>query len=160
MGFVYKGLWILKALWIILSETIHILGKLQQKINFSGYPPKSIIGLCTLLNLNLPFKWILLLKGFKVLMSEVRMLHVFKDWWKFIQIHPYYTMALIKYWPCAKLHSFTITFGESCLRGLLPPHIQTGRPDPWWSPWAAGQAASAGSWRSLHRLSCSLQRAG
>ena len=28
-------------------------------------------------------------------MSRVRMLHFFKDWWKFIQIHRYYTMALL-----------------------------------------------------------------
>ena len=28
-------------------------------------------------------------------MSRVRMLHFLKDWWKFIQIHQYYTMALI-----------------------------------------------------------------
>ena len=29
-------------------------------------------------------------------MSGVRMLHFLKDWWKFIQIHQYYTMAVIK----------------------------------------------------------------
>ena len=28
-------------------------------------------------------------------MSRVRMLHFLKDWWKFIQIHQYYTMALV-----------------------------------------------------------------
>ena len=28
------------------------------------------------------------------LMSAVRMLHFLKDWWNFIQIHQYYTMAL------------------------------------------------------------------
>ena len=27
-------------------------------------------------------------------MSGVRILHFLKDWWKFIQIHQYYTMAL------------------------------------------------------------------
>ena len=27
-------------------------------------------------------------------MSVVRMLDLLKDWWKFIQIHQYYTMAL------------------------------------------------------------------
>ena len=27
-------------------------------------------------------------------MSRVRMLHFLKDWWEFIQIHQYYTMAL------------------------------------------------------------------
>ena len=30
------------------------------------------------------------------LMSRVRMLHFLKDWWKFIQIHQYYTMALME----------------------------------------------------------------
>ena len=30
-------------------------------------------------------------------MSGVRMLHFLKDWWKFIQIHQYYTMALLVY---------------------------------------------------------------
>ena len=29
-------------------------------------------------------------------MSGVRMLHFWKDWWQFIQIHQYYTMALIR----------------------------------------------------------------
>ena len=29
------------------------------------------------------------------LMFGVRMLHFLKDWWKFIQIHQYYTVALI-----------------------------------------------------------------
>ena len=28
------------------------------------------------------------------LMSGVRMLHFLKDWWKLIQFHQYYTMAL------------------------------------------------------------------
>ena len=31
MDFVYRGLWILKALWIFLSETINILRKLQKQ---------------------------------------------------------------------------------------------------------------------------------
>ena len=31
------------------------------------------------------------------LMSGVRMLHFFKDWWKFTRIHQYYTMALIRF---------------------------------------------------------------
>ena len=30
------------------------------------------------------------------LMSGVRMLPFLKDWWKFTQIHQYYTMALLK----------------------------------------------------------------
>ena len=39
MGFVYRVVWVLKALWIILSETIHILRKLHL-IFFFGMPPK------------------------------------------------------------------------------------------------------------------------
>ena len=39
MAFVYRVLWILKALWIILSETIHILRKIE-KYNIFGMPPK------------------------------------------------------------------------------------------------------------------------
>ena len=31
MGFVYRILWILKALWIVLSETIIIFRNLQKK---------------------------------------------------------------------------------------------------------------------------------
>ena len=30
-------------------------------------------------------------------MSGERMLHFLKDWWKFIQIHQYYIMALIAF---------------------------------------------------------------
>ena len=37
MAFVYRVLWILKALWIVLSETIHILRKLKN-ITFWGCP--------------------------------------------------------------------------------------------------------------------------
>ena len=60
-----------------------------------------------------------------LLMSGVRMLRFLKDWWKFIQIHQYYTMALsyfmalterrlyVKVWPGPKfefveLHSLTV----------------------------------------------------
>ena len=32
MGSVYIVLWILKALWIVLSETMNILRKLQKKL--------------------------------------------------------------------------------------------------------------------------------
>ena len=39
MGFVYRVVWVLKALWIILSETINILRKLH-KTNIFGMPPK------------------------------------------------------------------------------------------------------------------------
>ena len=39
MGFVYRYVWVLKALWIVLSETIHIFKKLR-KTNIFGMPPK------------------------------------------------------------------------------------------------------------------------
>ena len=39
MGFVYRVAWVLKALWIILSETINILRKFA-KNNIFGMPPK------------------------------------------------------------------------------------------------------------------------
>ena len=39
MGFVYGVLWILKALWIVLSQTIHIFEKIE-KYNIFGMPPK------------------------------------------------------------------------------------------------------------------------
>ena len=38
-GFVYWVLWILKALWIVLSKTINILINLQPKILFPPTPP-------------------------------------------------------------------------------------------------------------------------
>ena len=42
MGFVYRVLWILKALWIVLSETINILRDLQPKKKKKkiGMPPR------------------------------------------------------------------------------------------------------------------------
>ena len=51
--FIIGVLWILKALWINLSENINILRKLQEtqcqkKTNVLGMPPKNFtIGLCT-----------------------------------------------------------------------------------------------------------------
>ena len=39
MGFVYRVVWVLKALWSVLSETINILRKLH-KTNIIGMPPK------------------------------------------------------------------------------------------------------------------------
>ena len=42
-GFVYRALWILKALWIVLSKTINILRKLQQQQkNIFGKPPRIV----------------------------------------------------------------------------------------------------------------------
>ena len=47
MGYVYRVLWILKALWIVLAETINILKNVQWNDIFAK--PKKIlpIGLCT-----------------------------------------------------------------------------------------------------------------
>ena len=39
MGFVYRVVWVLKALWIFPSETINFLRKLH-KTNIFGMPPK------------------------------------------------------------------------------------------------------------------------
>ena len=96
----YVIVWVLKALWIVLSETIHIFRKLHKMATkiwpliyvhvYTLAPSSGHI----LLNLYLPFK--LNLTRFEVafLMSGVRMLHFLKDLWKFIWIHQYYTMAL------------------------------------------------------------------
>ena len=42
MGLIYRVLWILQALWIVLFETINVLRKLQQQQqqNIFGMPPK------------------------------------------------------------------------------------------------------------------------
>ena len=92
----------------VLIETINILKNLppqkQQQQQQLGMPlrilPKSYVHTCSshewsfMLTLKLPFK--LIVRNFWgcFLMSGVRMLHFLKDWWKFIQIHQYYTMAL------------------------------------------------------------------
>ena len=46
-------------------------------------------------------------------MSGVRMLHLFKDWWKFIQIPQYYTMTL------NQLHSFFPQFIRRLIKLVL-----------------------------------------
>ena len=86
MGFVYRVVWVLKALWIILSETINILRKLH-KTNIFRMPPKilpySLMYIAPssghiLLNLNIPFKFILGRFEFFFLISGVRMLYFFE----------------------------------------------------------------------------------
>ena len=92
MNFVYRVLWILKAVWIVLSETINILRNLPPPPKKRGMPPIILPYIYVIapssdhsfLSLNLPFK----------LMSGVRILHFSKDWWKFFQIHQYYAMAI------------------------------------------------------------------
>ena len=68
MGFVYRVVWVLKALWIVLSETINILKKSAKKTNIFRMPPKMLPYRFmyiapssgeSLPNLNLPFKLIL-----------------------------------------------------------------------------------------------------
>ena len=65
MGFVYRFWWILKSLWIILSEIINILRKKRKKIfeiPLRIYHRFMFIAPCSdgsLLNLNVPFKLIL-----------------------------------------------------------------------------------------------------
>ena len=143
MGFVYRVAWVLKALWIILSETINILRKLQ-KITFSGCPPKFYHILMyiapssghILLNLYFHFKFILLKEVWGCfLMSGVRMLHFLKDWWKFIQIHQYYTMALrqswIQWWkmPVSVPHCLIVIFTSyyNCIV-MIRPILSTNSP--------------------------------
>ena len=71
--------------------------------SFWRAPENFTIGLClyiapasdhSLLTISLPSR--VILRRFEVVfvMSGVRMLHFLKDWYKFIQIHQYYTMAL------------------------------------------------------------------
>ena len=100
IGFVYRVVRVLKALWILLSETIY-LRKNCIKLTFSGCPRKFYHRVMYIapssghisLNFNTPK-----IDSKEVwgcfLMSGVRMLHFLKDWWKFIQIHQYYTVAL------------------------------------------------------------------
>ena len=100
MGFVYRVVRVLEALWIVLSETIKVLRKLH-KTNIFGMPPTFYHRVMyiapssghILLNVHLPLKLIKEVCSC-FLMSGVRMLHLFTDWWKFLQIHQYYTMAL------------------------------------------------------------------
>ena len=92
MDFVYRVLWILKALWIVLSETINILRKVGNFF-FGGDAPQKIY------QRFMPFK--LILRSFEVncfLMSGVRMLHFLK----FIQNPPilYYGF---KIWECLQM---------------------------------------------------------
>ena len=46
MGFVNRVLWILKALWTVLSAAINILKILQKHYNFQDVPEIVTIGLC------------------------------------------------------------------------------------------------------------------
>ena len=100
MVFVYRVLSVLKAMWIVLSETINTLRKLHQNIFGMHAPENSTIELCTVhtitpscghisLNFDMPFKLIL------------RRFEVFSDVWsenavvfeRLIEIHsnpPYY----------------------------------------------------------------------
>ena len=115
MGFIYRVVWVLKALWIFLSETIKFLRKLH-RTNIFGMPRKFYHRLEYIapsrghisLNFNMPFK--LILRRFEILMSEVRMLHFLKDWWKFIQIHQYYN------------YGFKRTFEKKISLKHLPTH--------------------------------------
>ena len=105
MGFVYNYgvLWILRALWIILSKTINILRKLQKK-NFWDAP--DIFNMFMYIapssgkplpDLNLPFKWIL--RRFEVVFwCRAWECYFLKDWWKFIQIHQYFTIMALRQW--------------------------------------------------------------
>ena len=74
IGFVYRVVWVLQALWIFLSETINFLRKLHKslKLTFLGCPPKFYHSVMYIapsrghisLNFNMPFK--LILRRFQV----------------------------------------------------------------------------------------------
>ena len=124
MGIVYRVLWVLKSLWIILSETISILRKLQQKkLTFLGCPRKfyhRFMYIAPSSGEPLP-NLILALNGFfggLRLFSDVWewecMLQSLNDWWKFIQIHQYYTMALNCDVNCRSLNSQLYDLSHRC----------------------------------------------
>ena len=91
MGVVYRVVRVLKALWIYLT--------------FSGCPRKFYHRVMYIapssghisLNFNVPFK--LILRRFELVFwcLEWECCTFFKDWWKLIQIHQYYTMALTEF---------------------------------------------------------------
>ena len=107
IGFVYRVVRVLKALWIFFFFWNHpVFWENCIKLTFSGCPRKFFHRVMYIppssghisLNFIMPFEvdsnevWCCFL------MSGVRMLYTFlKDWWNFIQIHQYYTMALICY---------------------------------------------------------------
>ena len=76
MGFyLYRVVWVLKALWIVFSETINILSKLHIKLTFLGCPRKFYHRVMYIapssghisLNCNMPLK--LILRRFEVVFS-------------------------------------------------------------------------------------------
>ena len=112
MAFVNRVLWILKALWIVLSETLNILRNLQQEQQIRG---EGVLRILPSVYVHNSLQWSFIVdpqSSFQsdskevwgsFLMSGVRMLHFSNDWWIFIQIHQYYTMAFNKEWgPDAK----------------------------------------------------------
>ena len=104
MGFINRFLWILKALWIDLSETMNILWNLQ-KLTFFGCPqefyhrfmyitPSSGWSLLT----HILHFWVMVGGCGCFLNSDIgKMMHFSKDWWKFIYIHPYYCGSTVAY---------------------------------------------------------------
>ena len=97
------------------------------------------------------------------LMSEVRMLHFLKDWWKFIQIHQYYTMTLYLILLCACQNITTLYFQlpwnaeqalsevveEKYLReGFSPPPP----PHPPKQVWQVGHFQAVQFWRGRGNL--------
>ena len=96
-----------------------------------------------LLNLNLPFK--LILRGGLRLFSNVwsENAALLKDWWKFIQIHQYYTMALIRFseFSFPLLFSFTLPLGammSRCYNMLMS----------FCHPWDQGKGMRMIGWRN------------
>ena len=104
MGFVYRFYELSKPCESLCLKSI--IWEKWIKLTFSGCPRKFYHRFMyiapssghALLNLNVPLKFDSKEVWGCFLMSGVRMLLFLKDWWKFIQIHQYYTMALFKFW--------------------------------------------------------------
>ena len=103
IGFVYRVGWVLKALWIFLSETINFLRKLHNTKIFGMYiaPSSGHISL----NFDMPFK--LILRRFEVVFwcLEWECCSFLKDWWKFIQIHQYFGFNLAGICPLLRIYT-------------------------------------------------------
>ena len=94
--FVYRVAQVLKAMWIILSETINILRKLHET-NIFGMPPKILPQ--SYVHYIAPSSGHILLNLICLLNWFLGGLRLFSDVWsenaalfEFIQIHQYYTM--------------------------------------------------------------------
>ena len=110
MGFVYRVVWVLKPCESFCLKPFIFLENCI-KLTFSGCPRKfyhRVMYIAPSSGHIFPPLFAFAIDSNKVsgcfLMSGVRILHFLKEWWNFIQIHQYYTMALI----CTRLTMGTI----------------------------------------------------